>query len=139
VVGATGVILSLLYLGFETRRSTTTACASLTNEALLQVALPNYMAVSAPQLRDLFEKSGTPGIPVSEYTDDEWKVLLHFARALFFRIEGMHTLYRQGPIGEELWRTPMSMTAALLQFPIWNKSWRTMPSATNNSWGSFRY
>jgi hypothetical protein len=124
-VGAAGVILSLLYVGFETRRHTKTARASLTNEALIQVALLNDMAVSDPELRNLFEKSGTPGITVAEYTDEEWKVLLHFARALFFRIEGMHTLYRQGLIEEELWRTRMSMTAALLQFPIWEKYWET--------------
>jgi hypothetical protein len=124
-VGAAGVIASLLFLAFETRKSTKTARASLTNEALIQVALLNDMAVSDPQLRDLFEKSGTPGIPVSDYSDEEWKVLLHFARALFFRIEGMHTLYRQGLIEEDLWRIRMSMTAALLQFPIWKKYWET--------------
>jgi len=123
MVGAAGVILSLLYVGFETRRNTKTARASLSNDALIQIALLNDMAISDPQLRNVFEKSGTPGTSVSEYNDEEWKVLVHFARALFFRIEGINTLYRQGLIEEDLWRVRMSMTAALLQFPIWEKYW----------------
>ncbi|MEQ8694011.1 MAG: hypothetical protein RIC85_01625 [Gammaproteobacteria bacterium] len=121
--GALGVIASLLFLAFETRKNTKTARASLTHQAIKEIADLNDFAVSNPRLRDLISKSMTPGVPISEFSDEEWKDILHFGRAMFMRIEGMHILYKQGLIEEELWNLRREFMAGLMKFPIWKRYW----------------
>jgi hypothetical protein len=123
IVGAGGVILSLLFLGLETRKNTKTARASLTNNALTDMATFNDLLATNPETRKIIAKSMRPEIAASDISSEEWEVFIYLARGLLQRIEGMHNLYEEGLMSDQLWTSRLSFLAGILKFPIWQYYW----------------
>ena len=123
IVGAAGVIASLLFLGFETRKNTKTARASLTKEALTDMAVLNDLVAASPEMRRVAVKSMNISTSVADFDTEEWEIIIFIGRSMFMRIEGIYTLHEQGLISDQLWQVRAAWTAGTLKFPIWGHYW----------------
>jgi hypothetical protein len=122
-VGAAGVIASLVFLGFETRKNTKTMRASLSNETLTGVAVLNDAIAGSPELRSVASKMQNPNLLVVDFSTEELDIVIYLARALFLRFEGIYILYKQGLADEELWFQRRAAGAGMLQIPVLKHYW----------------
>jgi hypothetical protein len=123
IVGAAGVIISLGFLAFETRRNTESLRASLSHDTLKSVAELNDLIVENPELRRVASKIQNPAVSVDDLDTDELDIALYIARALFMRFEGIYLLYKRGLVEEELWLQRQAAGAGMLQLPILKRYW----------------
>ena len=123
IAGAIGVIASLAYLAFETRKNTKSIRASLSNETLVSVAELNDLILDNPELRRVLSKAQNPSLSVDDFDTNERDIVIYLARALFMRYEGVYLLFRQGLVEEELWYQRRAAGAGVLQIPIFQHYW----------------
>ena len=123
IVGAIGVVASLLFLAFETRNNTKTMRSSLSNDALNATANLNDIIFADPELQRAVSKATNPDLEITDFNDEEWNSVIYLGRALFMRLEGAYILYKQGLVENEVWECRRAIGAGLLQIPIWQRYW----------------
>ena len=91
-LAAAGVVISLLFVGYEIRQNTTLARAQMRNE--LSMGIVNWLMVEAenPQLASVALRGRVGG----ELTVEEARQYERQTRALFRCWENVHYQYRQG-------------------------------------------
>jgi hypothetical protein len=122
-VGAAGVIASLIFLALETRRNTKTMRASLSNDSLSSIAALNDMIFANPELRRVVSKATDESLVASDFDKDEWDAIIYGGRAIFLRLEGTYSLYRQGLIEDDVWELKRAIGSGMIKLPIWRRYW----------------
>ena len=125
LVGAIGVIASLLFLAFETRKNTTTMRASLSNEVLTATAELNDVILGDSDLRRIVSTITDPRRTVESLGSEEKDAAIYLGRALFMRNEGVFMLYKQRLVEPAVWEGRRVMLAGLIQIPIFREYWNT--------------
>ena len=125
IVGATGVIASLLFLALETRKSTLTMRASLSNDVLTATAELNDVLLADPELRRVTSKATDPSMSLDDFSLEEKDAVIYLGRALFMRFEGIYMLYKQGLVELLVWESRRGIAAGLIKLPIWKEYWET--------------
>ena len=123
IVGAIGVIASLLFLGIETRKNTLTMRASLSNSVLTASAELNDVIMANPDLRQVASKATNPNLTVGDFNPPEKDAVIYLARATMMRYEGVYVLYKQGLVEKSVWESRQALAAGLVQIPIWREYW----------------
>ncbi|MGI9628263.1 MAG: hypothetical protein ACR2QM_15625 [Longimicrobiales bacterium] len=100
LMGAVGVIVTLIYLSRQVRDNTESIRRSTAHDALLSIARFNEFVASDPQLVDLFWR-GT-GEPDS-LTEDEWHRFVSLASTLIRRFELLYLDHLGGALSDEIW------------------------------------
>jgi hypothetical protein len=123
MVGAAGVIASLIFLALETRRNTKTMRSSLSNDSLDSIAALNDMIFADPGLRRAVSKATDGNLVAGDFNEDEWDAIIYLGRAIFLRLEGTYTLYRQGLIEDDVWELKRAIASGMIKLPIWRRYW----------------
>ena len=124
LVGAFGVIASLIFLAIETRRNTKTMRSSLSNNSLESIAALNDIVLTDPELRRVVSKSTSANMEATDFDDEEWEAVIYLGRALFLRLEGAYILYKQGLIEQDVWEIKKAVGSGMIKLPIWRRYWK---------------
>ena len=124
IVGASAVVVTLLFLAFETRNNTKVQRASLSNEALGATAALQDLFLTEPDLRSTISCAMRPNASATDFDEKDWELVIYFGRAMFMRLEGMYMLHKQGLIDEQLWKSRLAIAAGVIQIPVWQTYWQ---------------
>ena len=122
ILGATGVIVTLLYLARQTRINTRAIEASSAREITIAESELHRDLSRDPSLKKTFQKSLKN--PMEEYDELEWIEFRTLAMSIFLQFESHH-VDRNLQIGhEEQIQSRLSVASGLINtFPAWRKYW----------------
>lgn len=105
LLGAVGVIVTLLYLSRQVRENTASIRRATTRDALHSIADFNQFVASDPVLVDLFWRgSGAPGA----LSEEEWNRFVSLASTMIRRFELLYLDHESGALASELWLSQAS-------------------------------
>ncbi len=100
VLGAIGVVITLLHISRQVRENTLSIRRSTTHDALGNIADFNQFVASDPQLVDLFWRgTSTP----YELSDEEWQRFVSLASTLIRRFELLFLDHAGGTLADDIW------------------------------------
>jgi len=117
VLGAIGVVITLLYLSRQVRDNTRSIRRSTTHDALRSVAEFNQFIASDSQLVDLFWR-GTSA--PAELSDPEWRRFVSLASTLIRKFELLYLDHANGTLADDVWETQANNI----------RTWMTKPGVT---------
>ncbi len=114
VVGAFGLIVTLIYLSKQIRDNTASIRRANTHDALGSIAHFNEFIASDPQLVDLFWRgTGNP----DSLSEDEWRRFVSLASTLIRRFELLYLDHLDGSLSDEIWASQSSNIATWMGTP----------------------
>ena len=122
VVGATAVVISLLYLAFEVRSNTKVQKANSSKDAQLQWAVINEAIWQSPE-RMIIARALDPNSTSDDFSLEEKQIVFWFSRAMLQRFESELFQYQAGLLNEELWDAHRTWCAGFLQLPVIQDWW----------------
>jgi hypothetical protein len=123
VVGAAGMIVSILYLAQQIRANTRATKASASFEATHSWALLNEtLASHTDEMVSWQLKVGT-ATGTSDFSDIEWIRLTLVWRAVVQRLEGQYYLQRYGLLEPDLWRKRSGIVRGFIDLPVGRIWW----------------
>jgi len=81
------------------------------------------MIFADPDLRRVVSKATDENLIASDFDQDEWDAIIYGGRAIFLRLEGTYTLYRQGLIEDDVWELKRAIGSGMIKLPIWRRYW----------------
>lgn len=105
LLGAVGVVLTLLYLSRQVRENTESLRRSTTHDALRSIADFNRFVASDPELVDLFWRGSADPDSLS---DTEWQRYVSLASTLIRKFELLYLDYQSGALSQDLWEAQAS-------------------------------
>ena len=100
ILGAVGVVVTLLYLSRQVRENTQSIRRSTTHDALESIADFNQFVASDTELVDLFWRgAGDP----DQLSEEEWRRFVSLGSTLIRRFELLYLDHRSGALTDELW------------------------------------
>jgi hypothetical protein len=122
ILGAIGVIATLLYLARQTVINTRAVEASSARELTIAESEMHRDLSRDPSLKRTFQKSLQ--VPMEEYDELEWIEFRTLAMSIFLQFEAHH-VDRHLQIGhEEQIQSRLSVAAGLINtFPAWKRYW----------------
>ena len=130
VVGAVGVVVSLVYLAVQVRSNTRALKADSSFETAHSWATVNEM-IAGMLAGDSEFQSGresrlvrisaqfyAPGTKPEDMTETERVLMSYLHRALFQKLEGQYYLHRQGYLDAPLWEARRDWARAILELPM---------------------
>lgn len=105
LLGAVGVVVTLLYLSRQVRENTQSLRRSTTRDALQSVTDFNQFVASDPQLVDLFWRGSADP---DSLTEAEWQRFVSLASTLIRRFELLFLDHEVGVLGSDLWEAQAS-------------------------------
>lgn len=132
LVGATAVVLTLVYLARETAKNSKAIDATSSRSVVLHTSSFNAEIARDPELTRIFLKSYQ--LEEHEYTEEEW---FKFVLAATSLIQQWQVQIMQGELGlgndEEIQKNVVFTASVVKTFPAWKKYWQssrdTLPSA----------
>ena len=124
LLGAAGVVISLVYLGSQTRSNTQALKASAGFEAAHSWATFNETAVGWSD--DLFEsamKAHDPSVPLTDFSELQVARLAFAWRAIFQKLEGQYFLRKHGYLEPELWEKRRAWARCFINSPLQSRWW----------------
>lgn len=124
ILGASAVVVSILYLSIQIRSNTRATKASASFDATHSWALSNEQAhkMSAEDIADL---SASYDINAdSSVLSEVGKFRVEaFHRALFQKLEGQYFLYKFGYLESDLWKKRSAWANGVVQLPYFKNWW----------------
>ncbi len=122
VVGAIGVIASLLYVGFQIRQNTRATRAASAREAVYRFADWNKEVAGNPEFERLYQLAFQD--PVPDFTDAEWNRMSAYVKALFhiYEAQYINAKFDVG-IGDQVEPQLRTARMAIDTFPVFRKFW----------------
>ena len=105
LLGAIGVVVTLLYLSRQVRENTESLRRSTTQEALQSIADFNQFVATDPELVDVFWRGSADP---DSLTDAEWQRYVSLASTLIRRFELLYLDYESGALNADLWEAQAS-------------------------------
>ena len=133
LVGAIGVIATLIYLSAQIRQNTRAIRGSLTFDSEHSFASINHDAFHDPGAIHLLARAYDYDASLSDFTDEErLRIGLH-AREIIQRVAGQHQLYKNGLLEESVWLNRLAWTSGFLEYPIIKQWWESEKSQNTAS------
>ena len=122
MIGGLAVVLTLLYLAFETRRNTTVHIASTTSDAYLSWAGSNLAFSLDVVMADLWVRL-YDGQPLDSFDPSE-RVRIELAiRSLFQRLASIHQQHQNRLVDDEFWQIHKVWFASFLNVKAAGEWW----------------
>ena len=122
MIGGFTVVLTLLYLAFETRRNTSVHIASTTSDAYLDWAASNQAAASDPLLipitARLYDNQSLDSFDPTERLRMELAI-----RSLFQRMASIHQQHQYGLVDDEFWQIHKVWCASYIKVKAVGQWW----------------
>jgi hypothetical protein len=103
MIGGLAVVLTLLYLAFETRRNTTVHIASTTSDAYLNWAASNQANATDTEVIGIFVRV-SDNQPLDSFDPSDRFRLEMILRSLFQRLASIHQQHQNGLVDDEFWQ-----------------------------------
>jgi hypothetical protein len=124
LLGAAGVVISLVYLGSQTRSNTRALKASAGFEATHSWATFNETAIGWSD--EFFEsaiKAHDHSVPLTDFSELQVARLAFAWRALFQKLEGLYFLRKHGSLEPELWEKRRVWARGFINSPLQSRWW----------------
>ena len=121
LVGAAGMIVSILYLAQQIRANTNATKASASFQATHSWAQLNENLLSLPD--ELLAWAGKLASPAEDFSDAEWMRFTLGWRAVFQKLEGQYYLHRYGLLEDDLWQKRRAIARGVLDQPAGRRWW----------------
>ncbi len=121
IIGAMVVLVTLIYLAFQTRDNVKVLRARAVWDAEVSFVEVNEILADGGTVSELIFRSLSDPEELSAYE----KYLVHrFVRGWFQRMEAQFALYNAGILDEEVWQLRCGYAKAMLANPILRDSWK---------------
>lgn len=123
VLGGLAVLVSLIYLIVEVRRSNRNARSDSAWNATLALAQLCEEIAATPQLAGVVMRSMEPDANPDDLTPDEFSQMFFICRSVLFKYEGQWYLWREGSLSDEMWQNRRRWAKAFVSLPIPGRVW----------------
>jgi len=122
MIGGIAVVLTLIYLAYETRRNTTMHVASSTSDAYVKWAEYNDLTAGNPMLVKLWSRVWN-NESLSDFSDEERIQLTVSLRSLTQRLAAIHQQHQKQLIDDEFWQIHKTYFAAFYKVRAISEWW----------------
>lgn len=122
-LGGLAVLVSLIYLILELRRSTKTAISASAWNATVALAELCEGLSHNRELSALIIRAGVESTRREELTDDEFSQYFMFFRSLLFKYEAQWYLWREGTLTDEMWENRRKWAKTFVSLPVPAYAW----------------
>ena len=136
-LGGVAVLISLIYLILEVRRSTKTAKSASAWNATVALAelcegISHDRELSALVIRASDEASNP-----EDLTTEEFAQYFMFFRSVFFKYEAQYFLWKEGTLSDEMWQYRRSWAKSFVSLPVPARVWEIEKEHHQYSTGFF--
>ncbi len=134
IIGASAVVVSLLYLAYQVRTNTKVLKANAAKETQLQWAIVNETLWQSPD-RMVIARAFDPEASFGDFSQEEKQMVFWFARAMLQRFESEMFQFQAQLLEKEIWEAHRKWCAGFLTLPVfaeWWKSERIQPVYTRS-------
>ncbi|MFT4585381.1 MAG: hypothetical protein ACI9ON_003795 [Limisphaerales bacterium] len=124
IVGATAVVVSLIYLASEVRANTCVMKANSSRDAQIQWAIVNEAIYQSPD-RMVLAKAFDPSSTVADFSEEERHIAFFFARSILLRFESELFQYQAGLLDSEIWANHRIWCAGFTRLPFYSEWWQS--------------
>jgi len=105
VIGAIGVVLSLIYVGIQVRDNTAEIRATNRHQLIARAHTAVFVVASSPELAAVIAKlaNAEPNTPAEQVQYG------FFIRGMIYDVQEAFLLHREGRLGEQYWSTRSSL------------------------------
>jgi 4-alpha-glucanotransferase len=124
LIGAAGVVASLVYLSIQIRANTRTTRASASFEALHSWAnLNEAMGLAPDAILEQGQRWSDPATRTSDLSPVEYHRLSLVYRAVFQKLEGQYYLHEYGLLEPAIWRQRSRTARGIIDTPLMREWW----------------
>ena len=124
IVGATAVIVSLIYLAWEVRANTRVMKANSSRDAQIQWAIVNENIYQSPD-RMVIARAFDPDSTIRDFEAEEQQIIFFFARSILQRFESELFQYQGGLLEPEIWLNHRIWCAGFIRLPVFSQWWKS--------------
>jgi len=135
IVGAVGVIISLVFVGFQIRKNTV-ASEAATYQASVGYDIEMLMALSSDPEQSRIFNTYTWIPEATNLTENEIIQAEYQMTALLRHLENLYLQHELGMLSDEIWRTRQALLDAIVLSPGYERFEQTSSSQTFD--GAFR-
>jgi hypothetical protein len=122
-LGGLAVLVSLIYLIIELRRSTRAARSSNAWNSTVALAELCEVIAANPQLSELTMRCHNPETRLEDLTDAEFSQWFFVCRSVLYKYEAQWYLWREGSLSDEMWQNRRRWAKAFISLPIPGRVW----------------
>lgn len=124
VVGAIGVVVSIVYLALQVRESTRVARGQAAFDAAHSWAMTNEVLAHAPdEVLALLVRWASPGFARGDLSEVEEQRLSLIFRSIFQKLEGQFFLHKHGLLEPGLWEQRRAIGRGMIELPHQRDLW----------------
>ena len=123
LLGAVGVILSVIYLAIQIRSNTSALKTNANWDTHHSFAEVNDYLAQGGEIGEIVRKSTDPEMTMDQFSDKEAFQFQMFARGMFQRLEAQYFQYKAGMLAPEVWSNRIAFNKGLLNLPVWKEFW----------------
>jgi len=131
ILGATVVVITLLYLARQTQTSAKATISASRNASAIAISEIDREIAGNPELARVAYKSMQD--PLADYDDIEWFRFTTFARSLFAIMEEQYVQSLQGTSDTGAGEIQVAGVIGFLELPAWRKYWNG-ETGKGNTW-----
>lgn len=124
LLGAVGVIVSLLYLSYQIRINTKTVKAEATQTTYIGWSEFNYELSKHPNAIEI-DRMWKPSSQWDDFSDEEKVVLGWVCRSIVERFEAEFSLYEAGILKSEVWEKHRTYCGSFVSLPAVSTWWES--------------
>jgi hypothetical protein len=122
-LGGMAVLVSLIYLIIELRRSTKTARSSNAWNSTVALAELCEVVADNPQLAELTMRSHSPDTNPEDLTPAEFSQIFFLLRSVLYKYEAQWFLWAEGSLSDEMWQNRRRWAKAFITLPVPARVW----------------
>ncbi len=120
IVGAAGVIVTLVYLAVQIRQNTKSLRAAAVWDSQMSFVAINESLADGGRISEIIFRTISDSGSLNSFE----KHLAHrFARSFFQRMEAQHALYSNGILDQEVWELRCGYFQSILGNPVFKEAW----------------
>jgi hypothetical protein len=121
IVGAAGVIVTLVYLAAQIRQNTKSLRASAVWDSQMSFVAINESLADGGRISEIMFRAISDAGSLDAF---ESHLAHRFARSFFQRMEAQHALYSNGILDREVWELRCGYAQSILGNPVFEEAWQ---------------
>jgi hypothetical protein len=126
LLGATGVIISLVYLANQLRSNSRVVRANSAWDAEIHFASANNDNAADPRLASLIQRVMTPGSTIEDLDESDRAQIWFAALAAVQTCQAQYFLKKEGCLPEEIWEYRVAWFRSFILIPVIQSHWTLM-------------
>jgi len=122
-LGGIAVLISLIYLVIELRRSTRAARSSNAWNSTVALAELCEVIANNPQLSELNMRCHSPDTNPDDLTPAEFSQYFFVVRSVLYKYEAQWYLWAEGSLSDEMWQNRRRWAKAFISQPVPRRVW----------------